>query len=216
MKRVKFSTCTLSFMEDVFGLEPNLRLDTLDDWLKVVAPVTEMEQYQLQQLQKSLSINIFHWNEQELSLNFIGPIFSAVQFTTKKSNFFAQRHINGVIDNTELFGKTDGLIASGFRSPKKPYFSFHEFKKEMDSSGDPAGQNLAAMLVGQVLNEQKNPIYGCFVNGQNWYFMVLEGKQYAISNPYFAATEQGVLDIFRVLKGLKKMIAELIQKGDEV
>ncbi|MEM9849240.1 MAG: hypothetical protein AAF847_15250 [Bacteroidota bacterium] len=212
MKRVKFSICTLAYLEDTFGLEPNLQLDILDDWLNLTASITEMEQFQLHQLQKSLALNVFHWNEQELSLNFIDPIFSAVQFTTKKSNFFAQRHLSGIINETELYGKTDGLVASGFRSPKKPYFSFHEFKKEVDSNGDPAGQNLAAMLVGQSLNDQQHPIYGCFVNGQNWYFMALKGKQYAISNPYFSATEQGIFDIFRILKGLREMVVGWVEE----
>ncbi|MEM0995096.1 MAG: hypothetical protein AAGI49_18845, partial [Bacteroidota bacterium] len=81
MKRIEFSICTLAYLEDTFGLEPNLQLDILDDWLNMTASITEMEQFQLHQLQKSLALNVFHWNEQELSLNFIDPIFSAVQFT---------------------------------------------------------------------------------------------------------------------------------------
>ncbi|MEN0051737.1 MAG: hypothetical protein AAF806_32025, partial [Bacteroidota bacterium] len=147
-----------------------------------------------------------HWNEQELSLNFIGPVFAMVRFSSKKFNFFAQRSLNAVVNDIELFGKTDGLIASGYRKPNLPFFSFHEFKKELDSTGDPAGQNLAAMLVGQSLNENHIPIYGCFVNGHSWYFMALKDKEYAISRGY-SATSDEILDIFRILKGLKQLVS---------
>ncbi|MEM9885292.1 MAG: hypothetical protein AAF849_05310 [Bacteroidota bacterium] len=50
MQSVEFSTCTLSYLEETFGLESNLRLDALDDWLAMTATITDMEQYQLQHL----------------------------------------------------------------------------------------------------------------------------------------------------------------------
>ena len=54
----------------------------------------------------------------------------------------------------------------------------------MNSSGDPAGQNLAAMLVGQQQNENGAVLYGCYVVGRLWYFMVLQGKTFTISKSY--------------------------------
>ncbi|MEM8527595.1 MAG: hypothetical protein AAGG68_23335 [Bacteroidota bacterium] len=206
MERVNFSSCTLLYLEETFSLESPFNLEVLDNWLNMPMEISKVEKQQLLGFRELLELNVLHWNEQELSLNFIGPLFAMVRYTNPKFNFFAQRSLRATIDDIELFGKTDGMIASGYRSPKLPYFAFHEFKKEADSTGDPAGQNLAAMLAGQALNDRKTPIYGCFVNGQNWYFMALEEKKYAISKAYFSATEKGIFDIFRILKGLKQIV----------
>ena len=113
-----------------------------------------------------------------------------------------------VVDGTAMSGKPDGIIASGRRSPKKPYFCFQEYKRFKNPDGDPAGQCLAAMLVAQEINEYKHPIYGCHVIGNAWYFMVLEGKIYSISTGHFA-TRDDIFDIFLILKSLKAIIIEL-------
>lgn len=210
MQKVNFSSCTLAFLEEKFYLDPVAKLNVLEHWLDREAPLSDLERQQLAHFRNLLSKNVLHWNEQELSLNFIGPIFGLVEFTHKKFNFFAQRSLSAIVEEIELFGKTDGMIASGFRAPKLPYFAFHEFKKEADSSGDPAGQNLAVMLVGQVLNNHQIPIYGCYVNGRNWYFMALEDKQYAISEAYSSTSKTEVLEIFRILKGLKAIVSEYV------
>jgi hypothetical protein len=101
------------------------------------------------------------------------------------------------------------MIASGFRLPEKPYFCFQEYKKEKDPEGDPAGQTLAAMLAAQEINEHRNPIYGCYIRGQMWFFMVLEEKKYCISVPY-VATRDDIFDIFLILKALKQIVTELV------
>lgn len=211
MEKVNFSSCTLAYLEETFQLEPVQQLDVLDNWLNIDIGVSDVERQQLEHFRNLLSENILHWNEYELSLNFIGPIFGLVAFTDKKFNFFAQRALGAIIDDIELSGKMDGMIASGFRAPKIPYFAFHEFKKEADSSGDPAGQNLAAMLAGQALNKNHFPIYGCYVNGRNWHFMALQDKQYAISEAYSSTSKLEVLDVFRILKGLKRMILKRME-----
>ena len=69
---------------------------------------------------------------------------------------------------------------------------------------------LAAMLVAQELNEHKHPIYGCYVKGVIWYFVVLQGKEYAISLPYVAVRED-IFAIVSILKALKPIIRDLIQ-----
>ncbi|MEM0992761.1 MAG: hypothetical protein AAGI49_06970 [Bacteroidota bacterium] len=213
MEKVNFSNCTLAYLEHTFQLESPFNLSVLDAWLHTQVDLTEIERQQLLSFREHLELNVLHWNEQELSLNFIGPLFAMVRFTHPKFNFFAQRSLHATINDIELLGKTDGLLASGYRSPRLPYFAFHEFKKESDSSGDPAGQNLAAMLAGQALNERRIPIYGCFVTGENWYFMVLDGNQYAISKPYSSTSKLEVFDIFRILKGLKGIVLGLVSES---
>ena len=134
-----------------------------------------------------------------------------VNFASKQSNFFAERPLSGLVENVEMSGKPDGIVASGFREPKTPYFCIQEYKKYKDPEGDPAGQALAAMLVAQELNTHRFPVYGAYIIGYDWCFMALRGKQYAIS-PAYVATRNDVFDIFRILKVLKRKVAELVSE----
>lgn len=207
-----FNACTQEYLEKTFDLEPIFTPSVLNDWLDSAMPLTEHEQYEANDLREMLILNVGHWNEQELSLHFIGPIFSMPKFTiVKKMNLFAQRFISASvpdITNTPILlsGKPDGMLASGFRSPDTPFFCFQEYKREKDPNGDPAGQCLAAMLVGQSLNNNpEETIYGCYVVGENWRFMILQGKNYTVSPAFSAATDE-VYFIIGVLKRLKQLI----------
>ena len=80
----------------------------------------------------------------------------------------------------------------------------------MRHAGDFWG-GLAAMLVAQALNQRHHPVYGCYVKGNFWSFMTLRERQYCISQPY-VATRDDVFDIFRILKALKTIVAELIEQ----
>ena len=75
----------------------------------------------------------------------------------------------------------------------------------MDSKGDPIGQNLAAMLVGQHENTDDEPVYGCYVVGRNWFFMVLQEKQYSISKAY-SADDDEIFEIVKILKSLRSIL----------
>jgi hypothetical protein len=217
MKNFAFRDCTVEMMETLFDIQQTNKSVALTSWLKKSQKekILTVERQMILRFQQSLIANLLGWNEQELALNFIGPLISCVQFTSKKYNLFAERQIQEIIelpDNQQirLTGKPDTLIASGHRSPKIPYFSFHEHKPETDGGGDPTGQVLAAMLVGQAKNgNTDDPIYGCYVIGQNWYFLVLENKTYTIAPP-FAATNEEVFDIYRAIKMLKSIVEEKV------
>lgn len=202
-----FRECTLQYLEKAFSLVELKTLPSLESWLDAPYDLSEFERHELIQLREILDFNVHHWNEQELYGQFIGPIFSNVNFSSMQFNHFVQREIEGEIDGIKLFGRPDGMIASGRREPEQPFFAFQEYKRLLDPNGDPAGQALAAMLVGQSLSDRAEPIYGCYVVGPNWRFMVLEGRQYAISYDYSGITDD-VSDIFRILKNLKEIVAE--------
>jgi len=150
-----------------------------------------------------------NWNEQEYSLYFIGPLLSLVDFSDHRFKAFAERHIEGVVDGESISGKPDGIIACGLREPEAPYFCLQEYKRERDPHGDPAGQCLAAMLVAQELNQHEHPIYGGYVSGRNWFFMSLQGNEYAISNSY-TVTQDQIYDVFWILVELKDIITKLL------
>ncbi len=201
-----FGECTLEKLDEMFNLKPLVRLAALEDWLKEPGEISDQERIYLLTLQKYLQDNVLHWNEQELVMHFIAPMFALVQFGYEHTfNLFAERAFGGKVDGIALNGNPDGLVATGYREPKKPYFCFQEYKKEKDPNGDPAGQALAAMLVAQEINEHQFPIYGCYIQGRMWFFMALQGKEYAISDGYMA-TKDEIFDILRILKVLKQMI----------
>ena len=206
---LNFRDCTLAQLENMFEVKQVRTLDHLEGWLNGHADISETERVVLLMFREKLLLNAHDWNETELAYNFIGPVMALVNYTSEAFNFFAERLVSGVVEGFEMSGKPDGMIASGFREPKMPYFCFQEYKKDQDPEGDPAGQALAAMLVAQALNEHHHPVYGCYVKGRDWFFMVLHGKQYAISEPYIATRDE-VFDIFRILKALKAIIADLV------
>lgn len=206
---MKFRECTLASLDKQFGLKQVFQSPILQDWLEQPIEINDFERQSLQFCQQILIQNVHDWNEEELSQFFIGPIFMLVNFTSDKFNLFAERKVSGVVDEIELWGEPDGIIASGFREPETPYFCFQEYKRYKDPEGDPAGQCLAAMLVAQSLNQTEHPVYGCHVLAREWYFMVLHGKSYAISEPY-TATREDIFEIFRILKVLKQIVAKLV------
>lgn len=204
--KLYFNQMTLPQMYKIFGLKEVRQMKDLDSWLSNLPELTETEKLVAELYQSRLVENIKGWNEQELSLGFIGPIMNLIHFKVDyKINFFAQRQISNIIGDYELMGKPDGTIAGGHFEPETPYFNFQEYKKDINSSGDPAGQNLAAMLVGQSLNKNDEPIYGCYIVGSFWYFMVLKGNEYIISRDY-SASHDDIYDIVKILKSLRNIL----------
>lgn len=213
MEKYSFRECTLTMLDRKFGVRQVFASSVLDSWLGMDASLEPIEEHSLRQLQELLRLNVQNWNEFELSMHFIGPIFSLVGFTQiYRFNLFAQRHIGAIVKglegDIELSGDPDGLIATGYREPEIPMFAFNEYKRQLDPSGDPAGQALAAMLVGQTLNQSSIPIYGAYVVGSDWRFMILDEQQYAVSED-FSAVRDDLFDILRTLKGLKQIIMGL-------
>ena len=208
-----FSNCTLAMLEDWFGLHKQYNNASLNTWLSSNAEIHPFESENIKNLTATLADNSEHWNETDLSMHFIGPMFSVAQFTVRyRFNLFAQRNIEAVVDDIKLFGRVDEMIATGFREPKIPYFAFNAYKRkaspdlsEGEENNDPAGQCLAAMLAAQALNHKKETVYGCYVIGATWYFMVLEGKHYAMSNSFDGRDIDEALQILRILKALKEV-----------
>ncbi|MCI5144338.1 MAG: hypothetical protein D3923_02145 [Candidatus Electrothrix sp. AR3] len=65
------------------------------------------------------------------------------------------------------------------------------------------------MVAAQKLNNDDQPVYGCYVMGRLWFFVLLDGQDYAASLAY-DATKDDLNEIFSLLKKTKGIIAELI------
>jgi len=205
METIYFVNCTLTSLDETFGLHQGFHSQALMTWLKSPVELSNYERESTIFLQELLQLNVLGWNEQELSLHFIGPLFSLARISSQKYNLFANRQISAQVGDYWLTGKPDGFVASGYREPRLPYFVFAEYKKDKDPEGDPAAQAIAAMLAGQALNNDNKLMYGCYVVGENWRFMVLEGSEYTITPAYSALTDE-VFEVLQALKTLKKIV----------
>lgn len=196
-------------VEDVFGIEPGKDNTRLDEWLKADCPVSDEEKKELQSLQAHLTAKVKYWNEAAIKFYFIGPLMRLVQYDTSRYNSFLEHVMSLKLkDGLKVSGKIDFLVATGKQIPKIPFFTLHEYKPEPNTSPDPQGQLLMAMVAAQKYNQSKDidlPLYGVYVIGRFWFFVILEGNQYLESLAY-DATQTDIYDIFCILKKVKTNI----------
>jgi hypothetical protein len=210
MKKTNFRDWTIEKVEDVFGLKEIFEDTLLASILSFPYEINEYERKTLLKLQYTYKRRGGEdWNEAELANKFISPLIVFSEMDDNAFNYFLERDLSTIIGDYELTGKVDGMIATGLRSPKKPYFCLQEYKKASDPNGDPRGQLLIAMLVAQSLNQDNKPIYGLYVVGKYWCFVILTGKNYMFSNAFVADKEE-IFDIYKILKGLRHEIQQMI------
>ena len=197
-------------LEELFGLERVKQMHLLDDWLSATTTLDSYTQKRVETLKEKVFEFVEFWNEDELKLQCISKIVDFADYDEiKPFNMFSQRSISATINNIEIGGRVDFVLAKGRQKPMKPYFFIHEYKQESKrGSTDPKGQLLSEMLVAQVRNEGKMPVYGCYVLGRSWFFVILNGKDYAVSNAYNASDD----DIYTVIAILRK-VKEYIQNS---
>lgn len=224
MKDKTFSDWTTDDLILTFGLQQVSQCKELDNWLNGTAEIDENEQKILRNLRIKAEAYVDSWNEAELRDQMISPILSLVDYSPIQYffNAFAERRIEAIVNKVVLKGKVDWLVAFGKSSPHIPYFFIHEYKPQTGANSEPKGQLLATMLAAQVLNKKgiklpenfspkitfdaKSPIYGCYIIGKNWSFVVLKDLQFCISPTYFLSKKQDLKDIIKILKVQKQMI----------
>ena len=172
----------------------------------------------LEQVRNELVENADSWNEEELKMQFISMLMFLAHFERPIRTYY-DREISATIDNNYIKCEADMLLAQGFGELIEiPYFFLHDdpplrYKREKKYAGDPVGQMLAGMLVGQAKNNNGKPMYGCYVQGRFWFFSVLEGRQYVVNRSFDATDEAVAEQIVLILRNLKQIIlTELISK----
>ncbi len=86
-------------------------------------------------------------------------------------------------------------------------------QKEQEPPNDPLGQLMIAMIAAQLINNDKNPVYGAYVIGRHWYFVVLEGLNYAVSVGHNAAKYEDLKSILGILKNTGTIIDRLVNQS---
>ena len=143
-------------------------------------------------------------------MHFLAPFLVDFDFNNRPHyRVFTQRMMKLVSETVEAAGKVEWMVATGQQTPRKPFFFLHEYKSEIPSGNDPLGQLLIAMVDAQFINgTPEKPIYGCYMIGRFWFFVVLQGKAYSISNAYNSTQTDDMKDIIIILKKVRRYIHE--------
>ncbi|MFN0200442.1 MAG: hypothetical protein ACKVTZ_02925 [Bacteroidia bacterium] len=187
-----------------FGLKAVKWHPALDEWLSQKVEITEEDKTYLTMLRENSLERIDDFNNKELLLKVIGPLLTWIHFDMEKYSGFADRALHAEIEEEILHIVPDFLVASGTQEPETPYFCLIA-NTLADLNGDAAGQCLAAMLAAQKNAAPQNPVYGCYIIGRSWYFMILQLDKFCISNVY-TFTQDDIFQIFTVLKSLKEKV----------
>ncbi|MBL7815191.1 MAG: hypothetical protein JNL70_09275 [Saprospiraceae bacterium] len=196
-------------LETEFGLVQDYNSTLLNDWLSATATFDDVTKKRLDKLSNKYFEYADYWNEDELKMQGISPILDIVDYSSRVYTVFSQRPLSATINGIEIGGRVDFMIAKGKQKPIQPYFFIHEYKQETKrGSSDPKGQLLSELLVAQHRNNVEFPMYGCYVIGRNWFFVVLNGKDYAVSDA-FVASQKDIYQIVAILNQVKTYINQI-------
>jgi hypothetical protein len=192
-------------VETAFNLDQLRIMPLLEAWLKSTTTLSEYEAILTEYLRNKLLDNADFWNEDELKLQFIAPLLLVVNFDMPRYKIFSQRTLTATVNGIDIGGRVDFMLAKGKQRPSQPYFFIHEYKQERKGASDPKGQLLAELVAAQARNELKHPIYGCYVVGRNWFFVILDNDKYAVTNA-LNASDNDILKIIAMLRYVKTEI----------
>ncbi len=210
MKKRKFEDWKFEQIQNEFGYKRYYKnFALLETWQACQEPINPAETERLEQLRERLFYYAETWNEDELKFMFISQLMELVNFYSEHYKIFTQRKFAAVIGEWEVNGLVDFVVANGLQTPSQPFFFLHEYKQESKRDNDPLGQLLIEMVVAQQQNEAKFPLYGCYVVGRFYFFVMLNGQEYAVS-PAFDASSSDIMSIFCMFRFVKRYIEEKV------
>jgi len=186
-------------------------LALLSDWISAIDDLSDIDLVFLEKLRTKAEIKIDAWNEEELKMKYLSFIVEYANYSDEDDdyNVYFERPISAEVEGQKINVIVDLMIAQGVREyVQKPYFCFHEYKREKKYNDDPIAQVLLAMLAAQTINKNGKPLYGAYILGRNWYFLVLENKNFAVSNSYNCTEKQDLYKIISVLRKFKTIIKD--------
>ncbi len=204
-----FETWEYEEVESHFQLKRVFEYPALTDWLSSsINTIDETMKHFLNTIQRRLIINADAWNEDEFKMFFIAPLLSQMPLEIDDFKPFTQRTLSAKFPelDLEVSGKVEFVIARGKQRPKQPYFFLHEYKQERRRENDPLGQLLISMVAARHNNEIKTPLYGCFVVGRDWFFVVLDEQTYSVSLACDATKNHELYQIVAMLSAMPDII----------
>ncbi len=207
--RKSFKSWTRQELKKVFGLVQVDELAGLNDWTNTSEiTLSEVETDFLGKLLKKSLRYLDSWNETELREKFILKVLELVDFDFEEyeCHTFAERYLSANVRGYTLYGFVDWFVALGTQIPDKPFFFIHEYKAEGAKDLDGRGQLLATMLATNALNEIETPMHGIFILGRLWFFVMMQGAQFAETAAYDVLKKEDLYQVTKILKKQKMFI----------
>jgi hypothetical protein len=200
-------------INNTFGCNRKFTHPLFDQFKTMKMPDTHPQRQAVEELRQLAFEYIDSWNEDEYKFMFISPLIALVKFISPNYKVFTQRPMSLKYDNDTKIteGVVEFMLATGLQNPQKPHFFLHEYKPEKRRDNDPLGQLLIAMIASQSLNQDDKPVYGIYVNGRNWFFVVLEGRTYYTSRAY-PVDDDDIFAIVAILEFFKQKMDDLYKK----
>jgi hypothetical protein len=204
---------------DEFGLKL-IRTHPFLEVLDKIEPISQQytDYKQVEGLREGLSLYAETWNEDELKTMFVNPFLSLLHLISPYYKVFAQRPISLCYANDTLLTESpvDFILGKGIQTMKKPFYLLNKYIAENPPKKGQViiqdiGHLLVAMVASQKMNTDQKPIYGIYVVGRNWFFVILDGSEYAVSKSYSAEDDE-IFKIFAMLLHIKSVIEKLYQE----
>jgi hypothetical protein len=206
-----FESFDIEAIDDLFGMEQVYDAPLLVTWLQSSIEVEQHEQDALETLRRELLHRVDAWNEDELKMFFISPILTFAGYNRSQIyKTFSQRSLKATVNDIEIGGVVDFMLATGKLRPKKSFFFLHEYKRARGRTNDPLGQLLAEMLAARALNASNNALYGCFVEGRFWYFVILAEEFYSVSKAFDASDGAELVQIIATLRHINTIAGGIL------
>jgi hypothetical protein len=202
-----------------FKLNRNITTLTplMTEWLNV--PMVELNSHEQYSFDKNIlkaKKRISSWSEEDLKMNFISPILELGRITDDDDEVvgYFDKIISATVEDIKLTVKSDFMLARGTLDYfETPYFHFQEYKPYKNPSGDSMAQLLEAFLIAQEKNKNGLPLYGIDIVAKQWSFVIMEGKDYCISNAYNSVDRDDLLSIISILRKFKDILASRLLKS---
>lgn len=192
-------------MRLAFGLQRILEgCELLDSWLDVENNLPPDDVNALERLRLRMVLNAEDWSEETLKMRFLAFLLDMADYDTDNYQSFFESSISAKVGDYTLSVKADFMVAKGVGStPRVPYFCFHEYKRNPPDK-DPRAQLFQAMLIAQAKNGNTKPIYGSYIIGKHWTFIVLQANNvYCTSRTYDATLKHDLQNILLILRKFK-------------
>jgi hypothetical protein len=209
-----YSKIKFSDLENFINLKHSLKGSRFKTWFanKIDIP-KETEKFLEKLLVKNQDL-IKYFDEEDLKVHFLTPIFLKVDFFSLENEHrdFYNEKITYKTDKFILNGEVDFVFSKGLFKSEKPYFFIQEFKKGKTLS-DPEPQLLAELIAGIELNNWQE-IKGAYIVGAIWNFVILEkididSYQYFVSENFDSTKIEDLKSIYKNLVFIKNEVQNL-------
>ncbi len=201
----------------LFEIERNVDRGRFEEWFNTPIGIDHATEVFLAELIDENTVLIDSYGEEDLKVNFIGPLLRKVRFTSFEQRIrdFYEVSMTYATSRFIFKGTVDFVVAEGLVENKKPYFFIQEFKRSEEYS-NPRPQLLAELISALELNEWR-VIKGAYIIGGNWHFVIVEKLahetyQYFISQNFDSTKLDDLTCIYKHLVCVKHEILSLLEK----